>query len=180
MTKINDDVKTPDANRDPISGEPGAHPVGVAGGGTGGAVVGAAIGTAVGGPVGAVVGGAIGAVAGGYVGKGAAEAVNPTEEEGYWRDNYKTRPYYKTGRDFDYYHPAYKQGWEAASRPQYAGRRFEDVEKDLSQDWATARGKVSTEWTDVKDATRDAFERAHERMRPGVTRASETTGGSKY
>ncbi len=36
---------------------------------------------ALGGPVGAVVGGAVGAVVGGLAGKGAAEAVNPTEEE---------------------------------------------------------------------------------------------------
>ncbi len=38
---------------------------------------------ALGGPVGAVVGGAVGAVVGGLAGKGAAEVVNPTEEEAY-------------------------------------------------------------------------------------------------
>src|SRR5687767_122437 len=51
------DNKKRDANPDPITGEPGAHPVGVAGGATGGAVTGAAIG-ALGGPVGSAVGGA--------------------------------------------------------------------------------------------------------------------------
>src|SRR5688572_18850202 len=87
--------KTRDSNPDPITGEPGAHPVGVAGGGTGGALAGAAIGGAVGGPVGAAVGGAIGAVAGGLGGKAAAEAVNPTQEDAYWRSNYASRPYVK-------------------------------------------------------------------------------------
>src|SRR4051812_45662249 len=82
-----------DANRDPITKEPGAHPAGVGVGGAGGAAAGAAIGGAVGGPPGALVGGAIGAVAGGLAGKGAAEAVNPTIEDAYWRDNYKNRPY---------------------------------------------------------------------------------------
>ena len=76
---------TPDSNPDPITGEKGAHPVGVAAGGAGGAAAGAAIGAAVGGPVGAVVGGAVGAVAGGLAGKGAAEVVNPTVEEEYWK-----------------------------------------------------------------------------------------------
>src|SRR6186997_1972627 len=78
---------TPDSNPDPITGAPGAHPVGVAAGGAGGAAAGAAIGGAIGGPVGAVVGGALGAIGGGLAGKGAAEAVNPTAENEYWQEN---------------------------------------------------------------------------------------------
>lgn len=164
-----------DLNPDPITGEPGAHPVGVAGGATGGALAGAAIG-AVGGPVGAAVGGAIGAVAGGLAGKGAAEAVNPTMEEGYWKDNYKTRPYYQNGKDFDYYSPAYRYGWEAASKPDYRGRQFSDVETDLSRNWDKFRGNVKSEWNDVRHATRDAYERVSTRSAtPGMTEASEKT-----
>lgn len=57
-----------DAHTDPISGEAGAHPLGVglgaASAGTAGAVIGAILG-----PVGAVIGAAIGAVAGGLAGK---------------------------------------------------------------------------------------------------------------
>ena len=52
-----DPKKPADANRDPISGAPGAHPVGVGAGAAGGGATGAAVGGAVGGPVGAVVGG---------------------------------------------------------------------------------------------------------------------------
>ena len=51
-------------NADPITGEPGAHPVGTGLGAVGGAATGATVG-ALGGPVGAVVGGAVGAVVGG-------------------------------------------------------------------------------------------------------------------
>lgn len=167
--------RTHDSNPDPITGEPGAHPVGVAGGGTGGALAGAAVGGAVGGPIGAVVGGAVGAVAGGLAGKGVAESVNPTEEESYWRENYKSRPYYKSGRDFEHYSPAYRFGWESASRMDYHGRRFEDVESDLSKNWNRFRGSARTEWNDVRAATRDAFERAQNRTGAGMTRASETT-----
>ena len=65
-------------NRDPLSGEPGAHPVGTAvGAAAGGMAAGAVVGT-VAGPVGTAVGAAVGAVAGGLAGKGAAEAVDPT------------------------------------------------------------------------------------------------------
>lgn len=60
-----------DANRDPITNEPGAHPVGTGlGAAVGGAAAGAATG-AFGGPVGAAIGGVVGAVAGGLAGKAA-------------------------------------------------------------------------------------------------------------
>jgi hypothetical protein len=165
--------RTHDSNPDPITGEPGAHPIGVAGGASGGALAGAAIG-AVGGPVGAAVGGAIGAVAGGLAGKAAGEAVNPTEEDRYWRENHASRPYFKNGRTYDDYRPAYAYGWESAGRPEYHGRKFEDVENDLSRGWDKARGTTRSEWSEMKAATRDAFDRAQTRMSPGVTRATET------
>ncbi|MBK5260250.1 MAG: CsbD family protein [Thermoanaerobaculia bacterium] len=167
------DIKKHDSNPDPITGEPGAHPLGVAGGGSGGALAGAAIGGVVGGPIGAAVGGVIGAVTGGLAGKGAAEAVNPTEEEGYWRTNYKTRPYHQKDREFDHYAPAYRYGWEAASKPVYNGRRFDEIERDLGANWNKARGTSKNEWNDMKSATRDAFERVQTRMTPGMTQASE-------
>jgi hypothetical protein len=175
--KMDNKNKLHDSNPDPITGEPGAHPVGVAGGATGGALAGAAIG-AVGGPVGAAVGGAIGAVAGGLAGKAAGEAVNPTEEDTYWRTNHASRPYYKAGRTYDDYRPAYAYGWESAARPEYSGRRFEDVESDLSRGWNKARGTSRSEWSDMKAATRDAFDRAQNRMSPGVTRATESTSAT--
>ncbi|MGP1693055.1 MAG: ferritin-like domain-containing protein, partial [Giesbergeria sp.] len=96
-----------DANRDPITNEPGAHPVGTGlGAVVGGAAAGAATG-AFGGPVGAAIGGVVGAVAGGLAGKAAAEAVNPTAEEAYWREAYRDEDYVTQERTYDDYHPAY-------------------------------------------------------------------------
>ena len=69
-------------NRDPITGAPGAHPVGVGlGAAAGGIAAGAAAGTLAAGPVGTVVGAAVGAVAGGLGGKAVAEHFDPTMEE---------------------------------------------------------------------------------------------------
>ena len=69
--------KSNQANRDPITGEPGSHPVGTAAGaaalGTAGAAAGAAAG-----PIGVGVGAAAGAVIGGLTGKAASEQFNPT------------------------------------------------------------------------------------------------------
>lgn len=163
---------TPDANRDPITNEPGAHPVGVAGGSASGAAAGAAIGAVVGGPVGALAGGAIGAVAGGYAGKAAGEAVNPTEEDAYWQKEHRNRPYFKTDRTYDSYQPAYKYGWESATNQSYTGKRFDDVESDLERGWNSFRGAAKEEWRDVREATRDSFDRVRSRM--GEPRDFET------
>lgn len=149
----------PDANRDPLTGEPGSHPVGTGIGATGGAVTGAAVGAAVGGPVGAVVGGAIGAVAGGAAGHAAGEALDPTVEDRYWQENYSKRPYYRSGKEYSEYQPAYRYGWESAGRPEYRDRKFNDVEKDLERGWDKAKGTTKETWYDVKDATRDAWNR---------------------
>ena len=173
-----DNVNSPDDNRDPISGKPGAHPIGVgvgaAGGGAAGAAAGAAIGAAAGAvstgpaaPIGAVVGTVVGAIAGGLAGKGVAEAVNPTTEDAYWRENYKTRPYAASDANFTYeedYRPAYRYGWESRSR--YQGRRFEDVESDLGRDWERTKDRSRLSWERAKEATRDAWHRV-ERAIPG-------------
>lgn len=79
----------PDANRDPITGKPGSHPVGTgvgaAVGGVGGAAAGAAIGAAAGtagaGPIGTGIGAAAGAIIGGAVGHESAEGLNPTTSQ---------------------------------------------------------------------------------------------------
>lgn len=67
-------------NADPITGEPGSHPVGTGVGSTGGAVAGAAIGSVVG-PVGTGVGLVAGALAGGAAGKAVAEKNVPTKKK---------------------------------------------------------------------------------------------------
>jgi len=153
-----------DVNADPITGEPGSHPVGTGLGAAGGAATGAAVGGAVGGPAGAVVGGAVGAVAGGLAGKGAAEVVNPTVEDAYWRENYRLRPYVNTSRPYDFYEPAYRYGWESRSR--YMDRRFEDVETDLERGWDRFKGNSKLAWHEAKDAVRDSWHHV-ERAMPG-------------
>jgi hypothetical protein len=153
----------PDANRDPITKAPGAHPVGVGVGAAGGGAAGAAIG-AVAGPVGAVVGGAVGAIAGGLAGKGVAEGVNPTVEDEYWRQNYKNRPYIDQGADYEAYRPAYRYGWESYGR--YQGRKFDEVEPDLSRDWETRQSGSTLGWNKAKLAVRDAWDRVERGVDP--------------
>jgi uncharacterized protein (TIGR02271 family) len=69
--------KNRDLNRDPITGEPGSHPVGTGAGAAIGGAAGAAAGS-VAGPVGTGVGAVAGAVVGGLGGKAAGEKFDPT------------------------------------------------------------------------------------------------------
>lgn len=164
----NSDTLDTHANRDPISGAPGAHPVGTGiGAALGGAAAGAAAGTVVG-PVGTVIGAAVGAIVGGYAGKSAAEAADPTVEDTYWRDNFKTRPYAEAGSSFEQYEPAYRYGVDSFGR--YPGRSFEATESDLAGDWDRVRGGSSLTWDRARHATRDAWDRLSdgaERILPG-------------
>ena len=168
-----------DANRDPVTGEPGSHPVGTGVGAAGGATAGAAIGIAVGGPVGAMIGAAVGGIAGGLAGKGVAEAVNPTEEDAYWRDNYGSRPY-AGDRTYDDLRPAYQYGWEARGR--HSDRTWNDAESDLESGWNTSRGTSGLGWNEARHATRDAWDRVGERLGTAGTSAmagvDTTTTGS--
>jgi hypothetical protein len=145
-----------DANRDPLTGAPGAHPVGVGVGATGGATVGAVIGS-VGGPVGAAVGAVVGGVVGGLAAKGAAEAIDPAAEDEYWRTNYASRPYVSSGSTYDTYRLAYRYGWESYNR--YAGRQFEDVVPDLQRGWERSEGSAILTWHKAQHAVRDAWHR---------------------
>ncbi|HEY5897686.1 MAG TPA: hypothetical protein VIV54_08995 [Burkholderiales bacterium] len=146
-----------DANRDPITGAPGAHPVGTGlGAAAGGMAAGAAAGS-VAGPIGAAAGAAIGAVVGGLAGKGIAERIDPTAEEAYWRTQYAREPYYERGYTFDDYYPAYRTGWEGRAR--YEGRTYDQVERDLQRDYQRNRGSSQLDWSRNRHAVRAAWER---------------------
>jgi hypothetical protein len=153
--------KTPDANRDPITDAPGAHPVGVGlGAAAGGMAAGAAAGT-VAGPVGTVIGAAVGAVVGGLAGKGVAEAIDPTVEVAYWRENYSSRPYVSNNESFDDYAPAYRYGADTFITAD--GRTFDEIEPELERDWPRVRGSSSLQWDRAKYATRDSWDRLSQR-----------------
>ncbi|HVZ42369.1 MAG TPA: PA2169 family four-helix-bundle protein [Ramlibacter sp.] len=143
-------------NRDPITGEPGAHPVGTGVGAAGGAAAGAAIG-GVGGPLGMAVGGVAGAVIGAMAGKAAAERVNPTAEEAYWRETYTREPYYESGLGFDDYGPAYRLG--VTGRTRYEESDWTSVEPRLASEWEASRGGSTLDWTRASPAARAAWDR---------------------
>lgn len=160
-----------DLDRDPETGQPETHLGGMAGGAfaggaaggiTGAAIAGASAGTIAGGPIGTVAGALVGVVAGsvlgGITGKALAERFNPEHEDEYWRNEFPRRRYAVSSRyGWDDYWPAYRFGYERF--PVYEGRRFEEVEQEMSADWDEVRGTSRLRWDEARDATRDAYER---------------------
>ncbi|MDN6276762.1 hypothetical protein [Psychrobacter sp.] len=155
---MSDETKK-ELNADIITGEPGSHPVGTGVGSVGGAATGAAIGTVIG-PLGSLVGGAVGAIIGGGAGRAAAEAIDPTREEAYWRAEYLNAEYYKEGYSFERdFHPAYAVGY--ASRVQYPiNAQFKNHEDDLERLWHKVKGDSRLDWSEARKAARDAWHRA--------------------
>jgi hypothetical protein len=154
-----------DANRDPISGEPGAHPVGTGMGAAGVGSVATVVGSVVGGPIGAVVGAVVGSVVGGLAGKSTAEKINPTVEDSHWRENYSSRPYVKEGATYEEYQYAYRVGYEGYDRYGDTGRNYSDVEPNLQREYeANQQGNLT--WEKAKHAVKDAWDRAAASVNP--------------
>ena len=109
---------------------------------------------------GAVAGGVVGAKAGDSI----AEAVNPTDYNDHFKNTYQERPYYKSGREWNDYEPAYKYGYDTYG--QYRGQRFEDVEPQLERNWASTRNDSRLEWNEAKGAVKDGWHHI-ERAMPG-------------
>jgi hypothetical protein len=80
------------------------------------------------------------------------------DEDTYWRANYRNRPYASSaGRDYDFYQPGYRYGYEAANR--YQNRNWDEVENDLARDWNTFEHRGASTWEQMKAAVRDAWDR---------------------
>jgi hypothetical protein len=99
-------------------------------------------------------------------GSSAAEAVNPTAEELFWRETYVREPYYTAGRDFEYYAPGFRAGWEG--RVRHDGRLFDAAEADLEADYNRSKTEIDPAWHDVRPAARAAWNRVDQRMVPIV------------
>jgi hypothetical protein len=97
-----------------------------------------------------------------------AEAIDPSAEEIYWRENYSSRPYVTAGATFNEYRPAYRYGVDAHRR--FEGRSFEEVEPELMRDWDRVKGMSSLTWESAKHAARDSWQRVSDsvqRATPG-------------
>lgn len=135
-----------DAHRDPLTGAPGAHPLGAGVGAAGGGTSGAAVGSSV-----------VGPLSGGLAGKAVAEMLDPAFEDAYWRTHFSDRTYVASNVPYILYQSAYRTGYEGRSK--HPGKTFEEVEPILRRDYEAARGDSALGWEKARSAARDAWDR---------------------
>jgi hypothetical protein len=157
-----DDKKTVDLppygprNPDPLTDQPGSHPIETGiGAAIGGAASGLAVGTLTAGPVGAVVGAIVGGAAvGGLAGKGIGELIDPTLEDNWIREWLHGKPEQPTEENITAQRRAFRFGTMASK--QYPGKMFREVDDTLKASWTATE---TVPWTRVKDSVRAGFER---------------------
>jgi len=162
----------PHTNPDPITGEPGSHPVGTGVGTASGGLTGAAIGAAVGGPAGAAIGAVVGGVMGAFAGRGVAEAVNHTEEGTYWREQHDKQEWAGADASYEHFEPAYRTGYEGVTK--YAGRQYHEIECDLARDYEKNDANPAIPWDRARPAVHAAWHRIS-----GVTGPRDTDRGMR-
>jgi hypothetical protein len=89
--------------------------------------------------------------------------INPTAEEAYWRDAYRSEPYYRSEFTYEDYSPAYRVGYTGPVR---RNGEFETLEGELKNDFDRVRGRSRLRWEEAREATRAAWRRAKRNEHP--------------
>jgi hypothetical protein len=144
-------------NADPITDEPGSHPIetgigAVAAGASAGLVAGA-----VAGPLAAAAGVAAGAIAGGYLGKQMGEMIDPTAVDEFLRENFESRPYVQAGDSYEDFRKAYRYGGLAESK--YGDSGLDLTCESLCKEWENIEGNEMP-WSRASGAVQDGYDRA--------------------
>ncbi len=150
-----EEILKEDGNRDPITGEPGFHPIGTLAGGASGAMTGAAIGT-IGGPVGVILGAAAGGLVGGLAGDVLAELLNPSDLDEYWRAEFERGRGIST-RSYDEVKNEVYFGTQERLRYGKYAPPWKEVEPELAKLWRASPLWTGEEWEQVRATVSDVF-----------------------
>ncbi|MGI9078766.1 MAG: hypothetical protein ACR2G6_15770 [Gemmatimonadaceae bacterium] len=161
-----------DANRE--HADSGDKAVGGTVGGVGGAAVGAGIGTLVAGPIGTAIGALAGALGGWWAGRATAAAADYQEADDLaYRSDYETAGTRPADRVYDDVRPAYQLGHIARRNPDYEGKAFEEVERDLEKGWTTDLRTKHGDWSGVREHARSAYSRTTDKSRETTPRSGD-------
>lgn len=95
---------------------------------------------------------------GSFAASRAFEAAHAAEEELHWKQHFRQEPYCDPGRDYAYYAPAYRLGYEARAR--FKDREFADVEHELQAEYERRTDSSHPHWSEARAAARAAWDRA--------------------
>jgi hypothetical protein len=84
-------------------------------------------------------------------------------EDAYWGENYRSRPYVKSGEKYTQYRDAYRYGWESRAN---SGSSWDDSSDAIERGWDKGKAGSSLMWDEAKDAVRDGWDRVANAM-PG-------------
>ena len=164
--------------KDQALGKHDSHPsvadqVGEGVGGIGGMLAGAAIGTAAG-PIGTLIGGIAGAVGGWWTGRAVTEAAGAmsTADDSYYRNHYEANNRL-ADRSFEDVRPAYHLGHIAANNPDYSGRGWNEVERDLQRGWNDDATRRYGEWSTVRGYANEGFNRGRSTLDNAAARTDD-------
>jgi hypothetical protein len=97
------------------------------------------------------------------------QAVDPREEEAYWRRTFWRERYYSKGLGYEDYAPAYCVGYVGYA--QYGGA-YEDAEKSLCANWERIKGDSRLPFDAARAAMRAAWDRMAGRRARAAARRS--------
>ncbi|NND59383.1 MAG: hypothetical protein HKN49_03870 [Gammaproteobacteria bacterium] len=86
------------------------------------------------------------------------------DEDEYWDEYYRTRPYVDKDSSFDTYRPAYRFGYR--NRLSRWGEKFDDIENELRRDWERFEDRAGLTWARAREAVRDGWHHLERRL-PG-------------
>jgi hypothetical protein len=96
--------------------------------------------------------------------RGVAIDTNASDDDdAYWRENFRSRPYVDGDTPYEVYQPAYRYG--KAARKRHSGKTWREVEAEIEAGWATARDDSDLDWRLARNACRDAWDRVDRFMR---------------
>jgi hypothetical protein len=80
-----------------------------------------------------------------------------TTEETYWREHHASQPYADKQRSYEDYAPAYRFGYDAATK--HTGKRFEEIEEDVALNYEKSRPESALPWDHARPAVKAAWDR---------------------
>ena len=102
------------------------------------------------------------------------------DELGFWRDNYRTSPFYRDGMEFRDYEPAVKLGINVFLRSH--GRSFDELKAQLADSYERTRGHSPLEWSEASVAAGAAWDRMAAKLASRVSyqaRVETKPGGDR-
>jgi hypothetical protein len=84
------------------------------------------------------------------------EWVYPENEAAYWREQHAKQPYAKNS-SYEQYEHAYRTGYNSFQK--YPGKKFDEVEESVANDYETGKPDAALPWDTVRPAVSSVWDK---------------------